>query len=201
MDNQLNSHLGEIIFGTFFIVIALGAFTVSLIRRDRNARTLFWLGMWSGTYALRLIINCPPVNSSFPQWLYALVPWIDIFASYFILTFALLTWLDFTRNRLRRFLMVMLVISLLIALAGISEYVITHDNYYFTAGNQFAAAITLIVLIIVICIPSLANRFMLLPQRGIMALATLLFAAEALYTNTARFFHLPAYSETGCISV
>ena len=49
-------YVTEIISGTFFSVFGLGAFTAALIRHDKNPGVLFWLGLWSGSYGLAMVI-------------------------------------------------------------------------------------------------------------------------------------------------
>lgn len=195
--DQLSLFVTEIISGTFFIVFGLGAFAIAAIRRDKNTLVLFWLGMWSGTYGLRLLIMSPPVNMLFPTWFQIFIPWIDLAASYFILVFALLTWKEFTRYSIRQFLQVMLILSIIVALAGIVEFLIRNKSDIFINYNQLLATITLLVLIFVICVKSLADRYLILPNRGLLMLATLLFAAEALFTNIAHFFNWPTPGITG----
>jgi len=59
------------------------------------------------------------------------------------------------------------------------------------------------VLIVVICIKPLAERYLVLPHRDFLALATLLFAAEAFYNKIARIFNWPSSESTGwlCFAV
>ena len=54
--NLISAYLGEIIFGTFFLVAAMTAAFIALIRRGKPFRMLIWLSVWSGLYGLRLIM-------------------------------------------------------------------------------------------------------------------------------------------------
>jgi sigma-B regulation protein RsbU (phosphoserine phosphatase) len=192
-------HVAEIIAGTFFLFISQSAFTVALIRRDKNVRILFWLGMWSGSYGLRLLMQSPLIISASPHWLQTVIPYVDVAASYLILFFALLTWLELTRNWVRSLLKVTAMFSLFIAVMGISRFVYYRDPVFVMPVNNLIASVTLFIVIIIIGFRALAERFLILPNRGLLAAATLLFAAEALYNNLARFFNLPASVVTGWI--
>jgi sigma-B regulation protein RsbU (phosphoserine phosphatase) len=189
----------EIIAGTFFLVISLGAFTLALIRRDKNTRILFWLSMWSGSYGLRLLIDNPLIMPASPHWLQTAIPYVDVAASYLILLFALLTGFELTRNWVRSLLKVMALFSLFIAVTGISRFIYTGNPVFVMPVNNLIAMITLLIFISILGFRSLSERFLILPNRGWLAAATLLFAGEAFYTNLARFFNFPVSIVSGWI--
>ena len=66
--NQLSRHAGEVLFGIFFLFIGLIGLLVAALRRDKNARILVWLALWSGTYGLRLMISSQFIGIIAPQW-------------------------------------------------------------------------------------------------------------------------------------
>ena len=190
-------YVTEIISGTFFSVFGLGAFTAALIRHDKNPGVLFWLGLWSGSYGLRLLINCPLIETVSPHWLQVAFSYADVVFSYLILFFALLTWLGLIRGIIRSFLKVMAWISLLVAVTGTARFVYTGDPVFAMPVNNLIATVTLFVFIIILCVKSLAERFLILPNRGLLLSATLIFVGEALYSNLAGFFHFPTSAVSG----
>jgi sigma-B regulation protein RsbU (phosphoserine phosphatase) len=191
--------VAEIIAGTFFLFISLGAFILVLIRRDKNAHILFWLGMWSGSYGLRLLIDSPLIIPASPHWLQTVIPYMDVVASYLILLFALLTGRELTRNWVRSLLKVMALFSLFIAVTGISRFIYIGDPVFVMPVNNLIALVTLFIFIIILVFRSLTERFLILSNRGLLAAATLLFAGEAFYTNLARFFNFPVSAFSGWI--
>jgi hypothetical protein len=63
-------------------------------------------------------------------------------------------------------------------LTGASDKLIPHHN--------LLVACLLAILVAVVAVPRLARRFLVLPNRGVLAVGTLLFAIEALYTDVSR---------------
>jgi phosphoserine phosphatase RsbU/P len=52
--------------------------------------------------------------------------------------------------------------------------------------NNFLAACLLVVLVTVVAAPRLARKFLVLPDRGVLLVGTLVFAVEALYASVYR---------------
>jgi phosphoserine phosphatase RsbU/P len=184
----LRYHVSEIIFGTIFLAVGLTAAGIALIRRGKGFRILAWLAVWSGLYGFRLLILSSPVRVITPQVFSPFIPYIDVTISYLILVFALLAWLDLTRGSLRIFMKVMILTGLLIGLAGIIWFVFSGERETFMLYNQLLAACTLLAFIIVVTVRQYSEKFLILPNRGILAAGTLLFTAEALYSNLSRLF-------------
>lgn len=188
--DQLSHYLGEIIFGTVFLLVGLVAAAIAAMRRGRGFRILIWLAVWSGMYGARLLILSPPIRLHFPPAVQSAIPYIDVSISYLIVVFALLAWLDLTRDKLRLFLWTMAIIGLAIGLTGIGWFIVTGVADAVMLYNSLVAAGTLIVLLIVVTTRKLSDKFLVLPNRGVLAAGTLIFATEALYSNLS---HLLGY--------
>jgi sigma-B regulation protein RsbU (phosphoserine phosphatase) len=63
---------------------------------------------------------------------------------------------------------------------------LTGENYWLLPYNQFLAAGCLSVLVAVVAVPELSRRFLVLPNRGVLLVGTLVFAVEALWVNISR---------------
>jgi sigma-B regulation protein RsbU (phosphoserine phosphatase) len=185
---QISHYIGEIMFGTFFMLTGLTAAGIAMIRRGKGFRILVWLAVWSFMYGARLLLLSPPVRILLPQVFEPCIPYIDVAISYLIVVFALLAWLDLTRDKMRFFMQIMIIAGMSVGLAGISWFIVCNAAETFMIYNNLLATCTLLVLVIVVSVRKLSDKFLVLPNRGILATGTLLFAAEALYSNLSRFF-------------
>jgi phosphoserine phosphatase RsbU/P len=195
--SQLNQQLGEIIFGTFFLLVGLVSASIALLRRGKDIKILVWLAAWSGAYGIRLLIESPAVIILFPQFIQSIIPETDVIISYIILIFALLTWVNLTRGIVRTFLKVMIILALVIAAAGISLSLTTGQSQVLMLSNNLSATITLIVFTIILLIKRLSDKYLMLPNRGVLAAGTAIFMVEALYTNLSGLFGYRTYVYTG----
>jgi sigma-B regulation protein RsbU (phosphoserine phosphatase) len=184
----LSGQVGDIIMGTAFLLFGLAAAGIALIRRRSEVRILIWLAIWSGMYGARLLILSPAVITLFPQSLQIFRPYVTVSINYLIVVFALLAWLELIRDKLRLFLQTMIFVGLAIGLAGIGWFIIAGSTNILMLYNNLLAACTLLVLITVVIVKKLSDRFLVLPNRGILAVGTLVFALEALYTNFSNIF-------------
>ena len=190
---QLSRQVGQIIFGTVFLLFGLTAAGIAMMRRGKSSRILIWLGIWSGTYGIRVLISSPAVMVHFPHIFQLSIPYINVTISYLILVFALLAWLELTRGYLRLYMQTIVFVALAIALAGIGWFIISGKAWTFILYNNLLTAVTLIILLIVISVRKLSDKFLVLPNRGVLAVGTFIFAAEALYSNLSRLFVYQTY--------
>lgn len=183
---ELSQQVGQIIFGTVFLLFGLTAASVTALRRGKSAWLLTWLGIWSGIYGVRVLISSSAVTRNFPDIVKPAVPYLEVSISYLILVFALLAWLELTRSYMHFFLKTVLFIGLAIGLAGIGWFVLGGEKWILILYNNLLAAVTIIVLLVVVTIRKLSDKFLVLPNRGVLAVGTFVFAAEALYSNLSR---------------
>ncbi len=194
---QLRLELGQVIFGTFFVIIGLFSGAIALLRREKGSQILIWLAVWSGIYGLKLLISTSVINGSLFGVLNYIIPAINVSLSYLILVAALLTWFYLTSGQLRFYLKVMIIIALVIGIAGIVLYFVTGDRTAVMLYNNILAASTLIILIIILSTRKLSNKFLVLPNRGILLAGTVIFVAEALYNNLSWLFGYKTSPITG----
>ena len=194
---QLSSQVSSIIFGTLFFMFGLIAASIAIIRRGKGMRIVIWLGVWSGMYGLRLLKLTPAFSSILPGLFQMVIPFMDVAVSYLTLVFALFAWLDLTHGIVRVYIKTILVSGFVVAAAGIGWFLITGSKETFMLYNSLLAASVLIMLLIVIIAKRLSEKFLVLPERGILAVGTLIFAGEALYSNLSRLFGYPTWPVLG----
>jgi phosphoserine phosphatase RsbU/P len=177
----LRGQLADIISGTVFVFLGLTACVIAAMRRRSGVRVLVWLGIWSAMYgALRLIGPLGAV-ARLPHWfqLSGAIP------GYLIVVVAIRAWLELSTGKLRFFLQSILIVGLAIASARIVFFLLTGDSDKLAPYNNLLAACTLSVLLAVVAVPRLAYRFLVLPDRRVLLVGTLVFAVEALYSNVS----------------
>jgi sigma-B regulation protein RsbU (phosphoserine phosphatase) len=195
----LRVQIGQIIFGTFFIIFGLLTAAIAILRRERGLQILIWLAVWSGIYGIRLLISSLAIQELLSESFSNIIPTVDVIISYLILVTALLTWLYLTRGHLRFYLKSMIIIGLIISIAGIGWYFATGDPNRFMLYNNIIAASTLIVFTFILAVRKMADKFLILRNRGILLVSTILFITEALYSNLSWLFGYRTNSVTGWI--
>ncbi len=188
----LREQMGNIIMGTAFVLFGLGAATIAVIRRRSGVRILIWLAIWSGMYGVRLLIRFLAITGTPGPLMDYILQFAYVSLNYLIVVFALLAWLELAKGLLKVFLKIMLFTELAIAFAGIGWFVAAGEPNTFTFYNSLIAIWSLLSLILVTLSQKLSSRFLVLPDRGILATGTFIFAAEALYANVAPVLHYQA---------
>lgn len=152
---------------------------------ERRAH-LVWLGIWSAMWGGRPLTDSLAAVGLLPHWFKASVPYLDVVISYMILVVALLAFLDLTLGKLRILPQTVILVGLAMALAGIGFFVCARSNTKPQPYNNLLATCSLAVLVTVVTIPKLSRKFLVLPNRGVLAVGTLVFALRGLYANLTR---------------
>jgi sigma-B regulation protein RsbU (phosphoserine phosphatase) len=178
--------LHGIIQGTVFLVVGLSACCIAAIRRRSGVRAILWLGVWSAMYGARPLADSLADVALMPRWFLAIVPCLDTVCVYFVMVAASLAFLELTIGKLRLFLKAVISVGLAIGAAGIGFFIFTGSQYKLVLYNQLLASCSLLVLVTVVVLPGLSRKFLVLPNRGVLAAGTIFFAVEALFVNLAR---------------
>jgi sigma-B regulation protein RsbU (phosphoserine phosphatase) len=189
----LRDQLGHVILGTIFLFFGLTASAIAVIRRHTEVRILIWLGIWSGMYGARLLLEAPAVIAVLPQLPQIGAPYVINGVTYLLVVAALLAWSELTIGKMRLFTRAMIFPGLAIGLAGFGWFVFTGARDKLLFYNNLVAACTLLVLTIVVVVPKLSTKFLIFPNR-ILTAGTLVFTIEASYTNLSNLLHLPSPS-------
>jgi sigma-B regulation protein RsbU (phosphoserine phosphatase) len=105
---------------------------------------------------------------------------------YLIVVVALLSFLELSLGRLRFFIQAAASVGLVIAIAAIGFIVFTGSNGNLMPFHHLLAACVLLVLTTVVAVPRLSTKYLVLPDRGVLAIGTLVFAIEGLWNNVSR---------------
>jgi sigma-B regulation protein RsbU (phosphoserine phosphatase) len=198
---MLRSQLIAIMSGAVFLFIGLAACSLAVVRRRRGMRLFVWLGIWSAMYGARLLVESPAVAAALPDWLQIYVPYLKTAINYLLVPVVAMAWLELSVDKMRPFLYAVVFMSLAIGVAGIGFFVITGSDDKLLLYNNLVAATALVVLVIIVAIPGLSRRFLVLPNRAVMVVGTLVFALEALYFNLSQVLHYQTWRITGSLGL
>jgi phosphoserine phosphatase RsbU/P len=182
----LRGDIIEVCTGTTFVVVGLVALAVAALRRRSGVSAIAWVGIWSVMYGVLSLVGAALFVSALPHGLQVATPYIRVLVTYLMLVVATMAWLQISRGHYRILLKVITWVALLIAVAGFAFFVFTGSPDKLTPWNNLLAACSLLLLLVTITVPSLSRRYLALPQRGVLAAGSLLFALEALFVNLTR---------------
>jgi hypothetical protein len=198
---MLRSQLVAIMSGAVFLFIGLAACTLAAVRRRSGARLFVWLGIWSGMYGARLLVESPPMTAALPHWIQIGVPFLKTAITYLLVPVVSLAWLELSIGKMRLFLHAVILIGLAIGVAGIGFFLITGSADKLILYDDLLAAAALLVLVIIVALPGLSRKFLVLPNRAVMVVGTLVFAIEALHFSVSRALHYQTWPITGSLGL
>jgi sigma-B regulation protein RsbU (phosphoserine phosphatase) len=201
----LRSEVVAIMSGTIFVFIGLvacaAACAFAAVRRQSGVRLFAWLGIWSAMYGVLLLADAPSVVAALPHQVRSGVPFLTMAIDYLFLVVVSLAWLELSAGKMRVFLKTVIGLGLAFGIAGIGIFVVTGSLEKLLPYVHFIAAVALIIFVVILAVPGLSRKYLILPNRAVMVVGTLVFATDALYFNLARLFHYPAYRITGSLGL
>jgi hypothetical protein len=120
------------------------------------------------------------VVAALPHWMQICVPILSTSITYLLIPVVSLAWLELSIGNLRLFIRAVVLISLAIAVAGIGFFALIGSADKLIFYDDLLAIAALLVLVIIVVVPGLSRRFLILPNRAVMVVGTLVFAIEAL---------------------
>jgi sigma-B regulation protein RsbU (phosphoserine phosphatase) len=191
--------------GTIFVFIGLvacaAACAFAAVRRQSGVRLFAWLGIWSAMYGVLLLADVPSVLAALPHQARSSVPFLTMSIDYLFLVVVSLAWLELSAGKMRVFLKTVIGLGLAFGIAGIGFFVVTGSVEKLLPYVHFIAAAALIIFVVILAAPGLSRKYLILPNRAVMVVGTLVFATDALYFNLARLFHYPVYRITGSVGL
>ena len=181
----LRGQLVEIISGTVFVFIGLAACAIAAIRRS-GVRLFLWLGIWSAMYGTGLLARSPAVVAALPKWLQISVPYANAVITYLVVVVAFRTFLELSVGGLRLVMKIIIVAGTGVAIAGIGWVVIGGAPQKFIPYNQLVTVCGLLVLLTVLTVKRLSDKFLVFLNRRVLAAGTLVFVGVALWVNLSR---------------
>jgi sigma-B regulation protein RsbU (phosphoserine phosphatase) len=202
---MLRSEVVGIMSGTIFMFIGLvacaAACVFAAVRRQSGVRLFTWLGIWSAMYGVLLLADAPSVVAALPHGLRSGLPFLTMAIDYLFLTVVSLAWLELSAGKMRVFLKTVIGFGLSFGIAGIGIFVVTGSSETLLGYVHFIAVVALIIFVVILAVPSLSLKYLILPNRAVMIVGTLVFATDALYFNVARLFHYQIYRITGSLGL
>jgi sigma-B regulation protein RsbU (phosphoserine phosphatase) len=180
---MLRGQVVDIIVGSVFLFIGLAACCIAAIRRRSGVRIFVWLGIWSAMYGAEHLTQSPIVLEASPHWLQISAPYANTAMTYLVVVFASLSFLELSLGKMRFLNQAAAFVGLAIAVAGIGFLVLTGSNDKLMLYNNLLEACLLLVLMTVVAVPRLSRKYLVLPDRGVLATGTFVFTLEALYAN------------------
>ena len=194
---MLRGQLADIVFGAVFLFIGLAACSIAAIRRRGGVRLVLWLGIWSAMYGTGLLARSPAVVAALPLVLQPSVPYVNTSVAYLLAVFAMSSFLELSRGGIRLLTKILIFAEVVIAVIGIGWFAIGGSADKFILYHRIVSDCGLLVLITVVTVKKLSNKFLVLFDRRVLAVGTLVFATEALWSNVLRPLH---YQQSGLSS-
>ncbi len=183
---MLRGEVADIIIGSIFLFVGLAACGIAGIRRRSGTRIFAWLGIWSAMYGAMLLSESQAVVGVSPRWLQVSAPYANTAMMYLLIVVGALAFLELSLGKLRFVIQVAAFLGLAIAVAGIAFFVFTGSNDKLMLYNSLLSVCVLIILMTVIAVPGLSGKYLVLPDRGVLATGTLVFVIEALCNSLSR---------------
>ena len=183
---MLRDQVADIAFGSVLLFIGLTACTIAGIRRRSGTRIFAWLGIWSALYGAVQLSHSQAVLAVSPRWLQIGAPYANTAMTYLLVVFGSLSFRELSLGKVRFLLQVVVFVGLAITVAGSALSVFTGSIAQLTPYYQVLTGCVLLVLTTVVALPGLSSKYLVLPDRGVLATGTLVFAVEALSNSLSR---------------
>jgi sigma-B regulation protein RsbU (phosphoserine phosphatase) len=194
---MLRGQLTDIVFGAVFLFIGLAACSIAAIRRRSGVRLVVWLGIWSAMYGTGLLFRSSAVVAALPLVLQTTVPYVNTLIAYLLSVAAMLAFLELSCGAIRPLIKILILAEVVVAVVGICWFAAGGSAEKFIPLHRLISDCGLLVLIAVVIVKKLSDKFLVLFDRRVLAAGTLAFATEALWSNVLRPMH---YQQSGLSS-
>jgi phosphoserine phosphatase RsbU/P len=140
-------------------------------------------------YGTELLTLSPAVVAALPKWLQTSVPYANAVFAYLIVVAAFLAFLELSIGRLRLFVEIVIVAGIGVGVAGIGAFVLGGPADKFIQYNHVVTVCGLLVLLIVLAVKRLSDKYLVLLNRRVLGAGTLVFVSVALWVNLSRTQH------------
>jgi len=137
-------------------------------------------------YGAEHLGQSPIVLEVCPRWLQISAPYANTAMTYLAVVVGSLSFLELSLGKMRFLNQAGAFVGLAIAVAGIGFFVFTGSNDKLMLYNNLLEACLLLVLMTVVAVPRLSRKYLVLPDRGVLATGMFVFTIEALYSNLSR---------------
>ena len=186
---MLRGQLADIISGAIFSFAGLAVCSIAAIRRRTGVRLFVWLGIWSATYGAGLLARSQAVVAALPHWLQISVPYVNGVTAYVTVMVAFLAFLELSVGQIQLVLKILIFAGMVVAAAGIGWFVFGGPANKFIPYNNLVVVCGLLVLVTVVAVKKLSDKFLVLLNRPVLAFGMLVFTFEALWVNLSSPLH------------
>jgi hypothetical protein len=183
---MLRGQLADIVFGAVFLFIGLATCSIAAVRPRSGIRLVIWLGIWSTMYGTGLLSRSPAVVAALPLVLQMSVPYVNTLVAYLLAVFALLAFLELSRGGIRLLIKILILAEVVVAIVGIGWFAAGGSADKFILQHRLVSDCGLLVLITVVTVKELSDKFLVLFNRRVLTTGMLVLATEALWSNVLR---------------
>lgn len=137
-------------------------------------------------YGTGLLTRAPAVVEALPKWLQTAVPYANAVNTYLVVVVAFVAFLELSVGKLRLVIETIIVTGIGVAVAGIGCVVFGGSEEKFIQYNYLVTACGLLVLLTVLAVKKLSDKFLVFLNRRVLAAGTLVFVSVALWVNLSR---------------
>ncbi|MGD0579602.1 MAG: PP2C family protein-serine/threonine phosphatase, partial [Bryobacteraceae bacterium] len=166
---------------------------IALTRRRGGTRIFAWLGIWSVMYGAGQLTRTPSWVAVLPRWLQVSATYVYAAMMFLIIVPAALFFLELIRGKLRFLIQAAAGVGLGLAAVGITLFALTGSSDRLMLYLNLLAVCFLLILVMLVAVPRLSLKYLVLPNRRVLAIGTFVFAAEALLNSLSHLlgFHRP----------
>jgi sigma-B regulation protein RsbU (phosphoserine phosphatase) len=183
---MLRGQLADIISGAIFLFMGLAVCFIAAIGRRSGLRLFLWLGIWSATYGAGLLTRSPAAVAALPHSLQISIPYVKTVIAYLTVVVAFLAFLELSVGKIRLVLKILIFAGMVVATAGIGWFVFGGSANKFIPYNNLVVVCGLLLLVTVVAVKKLSDKFLVLLNRPVLAFGMLVFTVEALWVNLSR---------------
>jgi len=144
--------------------------------------------MWSAMYGAEHLLQSSAVVAALPRWLQISAPYANTAMTYLAVVVGSLSFLELSLGKMRVLNQAGAFVGLAIAVAGMGFFVRTGSGDKLMLYNNLLEVCLLLVLMTVVAVPRLSGKYLVLPDRGVLATGMFVFTIEALYANLSHNF-------------
>lgn len=175
--------MADIIFGPVFLFVGLIVCAIVAVSRRSGTRLFVWLGIWSALYGASQLTQSRVFLALLPHGFASSASSAAAVLTFLPVFPALLSFRELSFGKLRFIIQLSILAELAIGVAGSALYLIAGSSARLMFYDQIFRIAWLVVLTAIVAIPRLSSKFLVLPDRGILAAGMLVFTVEALYNN------------------
>ena len=111
------------------------------------------------------------------------VPYVNVVTAYLTIVVASFAFLELSLGRIRLLIEIVILAGMALALAGIGWFVFGGSANKFMQYNILVTVCGLLIFVAVVAVKQLSDKYLILLNRRVLEVGTLVFLIEALWVN------------------